>query len=727
MKLTGKVVQIIYKNELNSWTVLLVKAESKYITVVGETEDIEISDTLEFEGNYTTHKVYGDQFKFTTYVKTMPRDEETLITYIAENIKGIGKKTAKKIISEFGNETIDIIRYSPSKLEQIKGLNSEKIILMSDFFNQEWEKWNVINFLGSYGISVVVANNIYKVLGKDTIDFVNKNPYSLLEFVKTLDFKTIDSIGMSLGIDKTNYARIDAGIIYLLTEITEFGHTCANEEVLINYSKEKLEVSEEEIKNSISRLKLSEKIYEEEINQENYIFKKAFYIAEQNIADYISFISKQENGKKEFKKEIEDVSQKNSIVLSDEQENAIKTCLNSCMTIITGGPGTGKTTIIKCIIDILEEKEKSYVLAAPTGRAVKRISQTTKKQAKTLHRLLEISKIDDKNLDKMINVDVKILDTDYLIVDEASMIDTLMMNNLVRALKKKTKVIFVGDVNQLPSVGPGTVLKDIIDSQVIPTIYLNTIYRQSSKSDIIVNSHKVNNGEHFQFKNKDTDMYFIKCDNGEKVMEQIESLLSYRLKKFADFDIIQDMQILSPTKKTDIGVISLNKKAQEILNKKDENKKEKSFGDRIFRVGDKLMQIVNNYDKKFSINGEFFEGVYNGDIGYLKDIDFEAEKLIVNFDDDKDVEYDFDEADELEHAYAITVHKSQGSEFDYVILPILTGYKKLLTRNLLYTAMTRAKKMLIILGNKQVVDYMIDNIEEKKRLTGLKNKILKKI
>ncbi len=727
MKLTGKVVQIIYKNELNSWTVLLVKAESKYITVVGETEDIEISDTLEFEGNYTTHKVYGDQFKFTTYVKTMPRDEETLITYIAENIKGIGKKTAKKIISEFGNETIDIIRYSPSKLEQIKGLNSEKIILMSDFFNQEWEKWNVINFLGSYGISVVVANNIYKVLGKDTIDFVNKNPYSLLEFVKTLDFKTIDSIGMNLGIDKTNYARIDAGIIYLLTEITEFGHTCSNEEVLINYSKEKLEVSEEEIKNSISRLKLSEKIYEEEINQENYIFKKAFYIAEQNIADYVSFISKQENGKKEFKKEIEDVSQKNSIVLSDEQENAIKTSLNSCMTIITGGPGTGKTTIIKCIIDILEEKEKSYVLAAPTGRAVKRISQTTKKQAKTLHRLLEISKIDDKNLDKMINVDVKIIDTDYLIVDEASMIDTLMMNNLVRALKKKTKVIFVGDVNQLPSVGPGTVLKDIIDSQVIPTIYLNTIYRQSSKSDIIVNSHKVNNGEHFQFKNKDTDMYFIKCDNGEKVMEQIESLLSYRLKKFADFDIIQDMQILSPTKKTDIGVISLNKKAQEILNKKDENKKEKSFGDRIFRVGDKLMQIVNNYDKKFSINGEFFEGVYNGDIGYLKDIDFEAEKLIVNFDDDKDVEYDFDEADELEHAYAITVHKSQGSEFDYVILPILTGYKKLLTRNLLYTAMTRAKKMLIILGNKQVVDYMIDNIEEKKRLTGLKNKILKKI
>lgn len=724
MKLTGKIAQIIYKNDVNSWTVLLVKSENKYITVVGETYDIELDDVLEFEGEYTTHKVYGEQFKFTTYIKVIPKDEETLITYIAENIKGVGKKTAKKIVEQFGSDTVNIIRYTPSKLEGIKGLNSDKIISMSDFFNEEWEKWNAINFLSSYNISVVIASNIYKVLGKDTITFINENPYSLLEFVRTLDFKTIDNIGMSLGIEKTNYARLDSGIIYLLSKLTEFGHTCVLEDTLIKYATESLEVSKDEIENSISRLKLSEKIFIEEINEEKYVFRKSFYIAEQNIAKYIISASRQEIGKKEYKKEIEEVSIKNNLVLSDEQKSAIKMCLNSSMSIITGGPGTGKTTIIKCIIDILESNEKSYELAAPTGRAVKRISQTTKKQAKTLHRLLEISKVDDKDLDKVINIDVKILDVDYLIIDEASMIDTVMMNNLIRALKKKTKLIFVGDEDQLPSVGPGTVLKDIIAAKVIPTIYLNTIYRQSSKSDIIVNSHKVNNGEHFLFKNQDTDMYFVRCDTSEDVLEQIDSLLSYRLEKFAKFNIMRDMQILTPTKKTDLGSIVLNKKAQEILNKKENQKKEKVFGERIFRVGDKLMQIVNNYDKKFSINGETFEGIYNGDIGYLKDIDFEAEKLIVNFDDEKDIEYDFDEVDELEHAYAITVHKSQGSEFDYVLLPLLTGYKKLFTRNLLYTAMTRAKKMLIILGNKQVIDYMIDNTEEKSRLTGLKYKIL---
>ena len=490
---------------------------------------------------------------------------------------------------------------------------------------------------------------------------------------------------------------------------------------------EKLEVEIQEIENGISRLKLSEKIYVEICDDENYVFRRSFYIAEENIATYISECSKFNIGKNSFKKEIEDTSEKNSLVLSDEQQNAIKVCLNSKLSIITGGPGTGKTTIIKCIIDILEAEEKTYVLAAPTGRAVKRITETTKKQAKTLHRLLEISKVDDKDLDKMINIDVKILDFDVIIIDEASMIDTIMMNNLIRGLKKNTKVIFVGDVDQLPSVGPGTVLKDIIDSKVIPTIYLNTIYRQSSKSDIILNAHKVNSGNHFEFKKKDTDMFFIKSDNTDEVINELSSLVSYRLENFATLDIIRDMQVLTPTKKTELGVLALNKKLQELLNKKSSSKKEKIFGDRVFRVGDKVMQIVNNYDKKFSINGEFFEGVYNGDIGYIKDIDIEAEKIIINFDDEKDIEYDFNEVDELEHAYAVTVHKSQGSEFDYIILPLLVGYKKLFTRNLLYTAMTRAKKMLIIIGNKKVIDYMVDNIDEKNRLTGLKQKILKSI
>lgn len=727
MKIVGKVEQIIYKNELNSWTVLLIKVDKKYITAVGPTADIELEDTIEFEGEYVTHKVYGEQIKFETYIKVLPKDENTLINYIADNIKGVGRKIAERIVNEFKDETIDVIRYNPSKLEQIKGLNSEKIIFMSDFFNDEWEKWNVVKFLGDFNISVVLANKIYLALGKDTIKTVNENPYSLLDFVKTIDFKLIDNIALELGIEKNSYSRIDSGILYLIGKITEFGHTCVEEENFVKYCVKNLEVGEDEIRNGIVRLKLSEKIFIENRDEVNYVFRKGYYLAEKNIATYISDMVKQKISSKDFAKEIEKVSEKNSLVLSSEQKEAIQMCLNSNISIITGGPGTGKTTIIKCIMDLLDDDDKKYILAAPTGRAVKRITETTKKPAKTLHRLLEITKVDDNNLEKMINVDVKIIETDFLIIDEASMIDTIMMNNLVRALKKKTKLIFVGDIDQLPSVGPGTVLKDIIDTKLVPTMYLNTIYRQSSKSDIVVKSHMVNAGEHFDFKNKDTDLYFIKCDTVDEVISEMSSLISHRLEGYANLDIMHDLQILTPTKKTELGVTALNKKIQEILNRKSTQKKEKTIGERTFRVGDKVMQIVNNYDKKFSINGEFFEGVYNGDIGYIKDIDFEAEKFIVNFDDEKDVEYDFDEADELEHAYAITIHKSQGSEFDYVILPLLVGYKKLFTRNLLYTAMTRAKKMLIILGNKQVIDYMIDNVEEKNRLTGLKYKILSNI
>ena len=727
MKIIGKVAQIIFKNELNSWTVLLLKVENKYITAVGETFDVELEDILEFDGEYVVNKVYGEQFKFNTYIKVMPKDEETLISYISENIKGVGRKTAERIVKEFGENTIDVIRYRKDELKGLKGLNNEKIENMSDFFNTEWEKWNTVNFLSQFNISVVLANKIYISLGKDTIDIVKENPYSLINFVKNIDFNILDNIGISMGIDKSNYNRIDAGIMYLLSQSTEFGHTCLEKENFIKICLEKLDVERLEIENGIIRLKLNDKINIEERDEIEYIFRRSYFVSEENIAKYISDMSKKEIGKKAFKKQINDVSEKNSIVLSQEQEDAIKTCLNSNISIITGGPGTGKTTIIKCIIDILEDEEKKYILAAPTGRAVKRITETTGKEAKTLHRLLEITKVDDKDIDKMINVDVKIIDADVLIIDEASMIDTIMLNNLIRALKKNTKLILVGDVNQLPSVGPGTVLKDIIESNVVPTIYLNTIYRQSSKSDIILNAHKLNSGECIEFKNKDTDMFFIKANDTNSVIAEISSLVSYRLESFAELDIIKDLQVLCPTKKTELGVVSLNKTLQEILNKKSNSKKEKAFGDRIFRVGDKVMQIVNNYDKKFSINGEFFEGIYNGDIGYIKDIDFDFEKIIITFDETKEVEYDFDEVDELEHAYAVTVHKSQGSEFDYVILPILVGYKKLFTRNLLYTAMTRAKKMLIIVGNKQVIDYMVNNIDEKNRLTGLKYKILKQI
>lgn len=715
---------IMYKNTTNGYTVLLLKVGTEYVNAVGETEDIEVGDKIEIEGEYTTHKTYGEQFSFVTYTKVMPSDNETLIQYISDNVKGIGKKTAERIVITLGDTCIEDIKTRPYLLENIKGLAPAKIEALTDFFNTEWEKWNVIKYLSSFSMSVVTANKIFQTLGPDTINIVKQNPYSLLEFVRTLDFKNVDEIGLKIGIEYNNFDRLCSGVIYAISTITEFGHTCIEKDVLVNYTSKLLGVLEEEILSVIDKMKFEEKIFEIMINDITYISRRAYYIAEKNIASSIMFHTKQDTTKKSYKKEIENVSEEESLVLSDEQINAIETALNSPICVITGGPGTGKTTIIKCIINIIEKMDKEYLLAAPTGRAAKRIQETTKKEAKTLHRLLEITKLDDKDLDSFLDYVVKPIDKDYLIIDEASMIDTLMMNNIFKSVKAKTKIIFVGDVDQLPSVGSGSVLKDVIDSNTVSTIYLKKIYRQSSMSDIILNAHSVNNGEYPTFKSKETDLFFIPTSSIEDTINEIKSLVSYRLENFANLDSMKDLQVLTPMKKQDLGTYSLNKILQDILNPKSSKKVQKELNGRIFRVGDKVMQVVNNYDKKFSQDGKDFEGVFNGDIGYISEIDKDAETLTVTFEDEKKVEYLFNEADELELAYAITVHKSQGSEFDYVVLPIFSGYKKLFTRNLLYTAMTRAKKMLIIVGSKKMINNMVDNIEEKDRKTGLKQHIL---
>ena len=727
MRIVGKVATIIFRNETNGWTVLLIKQKDEYITCVGETEEIEVDDELEFEGEVITHKVYGEQFKFTSYKKVLPKTTSALISYIADNIVGVGKKTARNITDIFGEETVNVIRFSPDKLYGVKGLNADKIERLNDFFNTEWEKWNTIEFLSNFGLSTVVSNRIYQAVGKDTIDIVKSNPYSLLGFVKSLDFKVVDEIGKNLGIPLNNEDRLENGIIYAIDKIIEFGHTCVEYENLLNYCIELLEVDEADISEIIGRLVFNEKLYRDRIEDKEYIFRRSMYLAEEDVAKCIIDHTRQKYKGKNIEKLLEKVNKKNDIELSDEQKHAIDVCLNNMISVVTGGPGTGKTTIIKTIIDILEEKKKTYVLCAPTGRAAKRITQTTGKEAKTLHRLLEINKIDDNDIDMFYEFQVKQVEDEVVIVDEASMIDLMMMNNLVKGIKPSTQLIIVGDVNQLPSVGAGSVLKDIILSDIVPVVELKQIYRQSAKSDIVVNAHRVNEGQYPEFKSKDTDLFFIPTKSIENTIEEIASLVSFRLEKYAQMDTVKDLQILTPVKKTELGTIQLNEKLQEILNTKAEYKNQVEYKGKIFRERDKVMQIVNNYEKKYSIEGKFFEGIYNGDIGYIKMIDKEEEKLYVEFDDERLISYDFDELDELEHSYAITIHKSQGSEFDYVILPIFTGYKKLLTRNLLYTAMTRAKKMLVIVGNKNVINYMVDNLDSKNRKTGLREKLEKMI
>ena len=727
MKITGKVVAKIFHNASNGYTVLAIKTDKENLTAVGETSEIEVGDTIELEGFFDTHKSYGDQFKFSTCAKVMPKDKSTLVQYIADNVKGVGKKTATNIVNMFEEKTVDIIRMEPDRLSEVTGLNEEKIDNLRDFFLNEWEKWNTVEYLAQFGISVLVANKIYETLKGDTITIVKEDPYSLLEFVKTLDFKTIDKIGLNQGISLDNLSRICAGILFSLAEVTEFGHTCIEKDVLVRYSSEILGVTLDIIDNGIITLKMSEKIYIQKVDEVEYVSVRSYYLAEKNIADTIMVHTMHGGTNKGYKKEIENVSQKHSLVLSEEQKTAIATCLNNSISIITGGPGTGKTTIIKCIIDILVDLKKSYVLAAPTGRAAKRMAETTGKEAKTLHRLLEINKLDDRDLDVFLNYIVKNIEADVVIVDEVSMIDTLMMNNLLKAVKGSTKIILVGDVNQLPSVGPGSVLKDIIDSEVVPTVFLKEIYRQSSKSDIIMNAHKVNRGEYPDLKTKDTDLFFVKTNSIEETVAELSSLLAYRLENFADMNIMTDLQVLTPTKKNELGTYSLNKTIQNILNPKSSKKHSKEFKGRIFREDDKVMQIVNNYDREYIQNDVRGSGIYNGDIGYITFIDNLLEYMIVTFDDDKKVEYRFEELEELEHAYAVTIHKSQGSEYNYVIIPVFNGYPKLFTRNLLYTGMTRAKKMLILVGNKNMINYMVDNVDENNRKTGLKYQITKNL
>ena len=728
MKIDGKIETIIFSNKTNGWTVLLLKSGKDYTTATGQIEDIEVGDEIELDGEFVVHKVYGEQFKFENYKKLLPKTNSALIQYIADNIKGVGKKTATNIINTFGDDAINVIRFNPEKLREVKGLNLEKIENLNTFFNEEWDKWNSIEYLSNLGISVLVASRIYKALGNETIKVVKENPYSLISFVKSIDFKLVDEIGKKLGLSLDNEDRIDTGILYALGKVTEFGHTCIDLDKLVDYSMSILNVDEQDIINGIARLKFMQKIYTEDINQKEFVFRRSLYLAEENIAKSIIDKTRQSIKIKNYDKQIEKVSDVNSLVLSDEQKQAISTCLNNYISVITGGPGTGKTTIIKCIIDILENLKKEYVLCAPTGRAAKRIKETTGKEAKTLHRLLEITKVENDNLDMFLDIMVRPIEAEVVIIDEASMIDTMMMNNIIKALKVNTKLILVGDVNQLPSVGAGAVLKDIIDSNCVNTVYLKKIYRQSAKSDIIVNAHKVNDGIYPEFKTKDTDLFFYQTDSVSSTLDKIDSVISEEIDLHEDvkdaIDILKNMQILTPMKKTELGTIQLNEILQEKLNKKDGIKIEKKFGDKTFRVSDKVMQIVNNYDKKFSIDGKFFDGVFNGDIGYITKIDNLEEKLYVLFDDEKEVEYDFDELDQLEHAYAITIHKSQGSEFDFCILPIYIGYPKLFTRNLLYTAMTRAKKKLVIIGSKKMINYMVDNVDSKNRNTGLKQKII---
>lgn len=737
-EIEGILTEIIYQNEVNSYVVGIFETEEEQITVVGYLPFIKKGDTLKIIGKFVEHKDYGEQFKIETFEKLMPQTLGALETYLANgNIKGVGPATASKIVNKFGEDTIHVLKFEPQKLAQIRGITKDKAIEISESFIENWEVWQIVGFLERFGIGAESAKKVYDLLGINAIAEIEADPYILIDISRGVDFKQIDQMAIELGMEKENQKRVKSGIKYALIKITYNGHCCTLKENLIEYVKTLLNVNEATIENGIINLKVNDEIVVENRNGEEWIYLYSFYNAENQIARNILELDKYRNVKKvsNIEKELNLVEKRTDIILSEKQKEAIRAINDNNVTIITGGPGTGKTTIIKSIIEIYKQKKYKIVLCAPTGRAAKRMTETTGEEASTLHRLLEIGKVDEESLFKKDNeYQGAPIDGDIIIVDEVSMVDMFIMSYLLDCIYKGTKLILVGDCDQLPSVGPGSVLKDLIASERIVTVHLDKIFRQAAKSKIIVNAHRVNNGKKFISKedpemeeDSKQDFFFIKENNQEKVLEQVLSLCNGRLKKFGDYDFFESIQVLSPTKKGLLGTKEMNKALQEELNPHREGEAEKNSMGAIFRIGDRIMQIKNNYDmyweKKNEGEVEVGNGVFNGETGTILNINEKEKNICVKFDDDKYVWYEFNDLEQIEHSYCITIHKAQGSEFDVVIMIVPQAAPMLLTRNLLYTGLTRAKKLLIVIGNERVIDYMINNVDSKKRNTGLEFKM----
>ena len=742
LELKGEVTAIIYQNEVNSYTIAEMyiddeeKNEEELITIVGYLPFVTEGDTLKVTGLYVEHKEYGRQFKVDTFEKLMPETIEALERYLGNGmIKGVGEVTAKKIVDRFKEDTINIIKYKPLELAKIKGITNKKAIEISESFIENWEVWQIVGLLERFGIGANLSKKVYDELGVNAIEQIEANPYILIDIARGVDFKQVDRMAMDLGMEHNNDKRIKSGIKYALIKITYNGHCCTLEENLIEYVKSLLGVSTEEIENSLINLKAKGEIVEEEReNGDIWVYLESFYMTEQNITNKIITLKNAKNMKhiKNLEDELQKVESFSSIKLSDKQKEAVQAVNENNVAIITGGPGTGKTTIIKTIIDIYKSKGNKVVLCAPTGRAAKRMTDTTGEEASTLHRLLEIGKFDeDIFLKNKAEFQGTPIDADIIIIDETSMVDMFLMNYLLSSIYQGTKLILVGDSDQLPSVGPGSVLKDIINSEKIVTIHLDKIFRQAAKSKIVVNAHRVNEGIGFITKEESeedskNDFFMINEANQDKSLREVLSLCTGRLQNYGDYDFFQNIQVLTPTKKGMLGTKELNIYLQQALNAADSLKKEKQINGVIYRVGDRIMQVKNNYDIYWERNigkQESGSGIFNGEMGTIKDIDNQDKIIEIKFDDDKIAWYEFSELEQIEHSYSITIHKAQGSEFDVVIMVMPRTVPILLTRNLLYTGITRAKELLVVIGAKQTIDFMIQNIDSKKRNTGLEYKL----
>ena len=720
-EIKGTVERITYRNESNSYTVAEVRTDTKSVTVVGIMPFLAEGDEAVFFGEYTVHPSYGEQFKANRFERKAPQNSAAILRYLSSGaIRGIGPATAQKIVEKFGADTLDVIQNKPQDLATVKGITLAKAKQVSEEYSKQYGIRDIMLLLSRYGATPDKCLAIYRRFGEKSTDIIKSNPYALCEEGIDFRFETVENIAEDFSFDRNSELRVSAGVEYVLRKNLANGHTCLPRQKLCEVSVKLLECKRETVEDCCDRLTECFRIKSKTVNGTEYLSIPEYYSAEEHIAARLFAVKRYiDKAVTVDKLEIENVERKLGIEFEDLQKQAIFEAFMGGILVLTGGPGTGKTTTLNAIISLFENRNLELELAAPTGRAAKRMTELTGREAKTIHRLLEVewTEGDAKQFSRN---EKNPLNCDVIIVDEASMIDALLFDSLLKALRLSCRIILVGDSDQLPAVGAGNVLNDILSSEIFPSIRLKKVFRQAGKSKIVTNAHAIINGESPEFSAKDSDCFFLRRQDRFSVSRTVLELVSERLPNAYGFDPIRDIQVLCPSRMTETGTVNLNNILQTTLNPDVSGKNQLAFKGIYLREGDKVMQIKNNYDLQYRRdNGEYGTGIFNGDVGFITDIDKRGGILKVRFDD-KVATYFSEDLAQLELAYAVTVHKSQGSEYSCVVLPLFDVPQKLKYRNLLYTAVTRAKKLLVAVGNDKVWTDMVANDRKTLRYTMLK-------
>ncbi len=733
---TGYIDHVIFRNEDNGYTVMVLKGmeEEQELTCVGTFPAITQGAAIEASGNYTTHPVYGKQFQIASYVEKMPEDALAMERYLGSGaIKGIGAALAARIVRRFGDDTMRIVEEEPERLAEIKGISEKKAMEIAEQMTEKADMRRAMIFLQKYGISLNLGAKIYQKYGQTVYGVLQENPYRLAEDISGVGFRIADEIASRIGIHTDSDYRIRSGMLYTLLQASGEGHIYLPKEELFSRASGLLGVDSSYMEKHLMDMVVDRKLILKETEDGAVVYPTRYYYLELNSARMLCELNILcPEDEEMMEKRINRIEKETGTRLDEMQKQAVAAAASHGLFILTGGPGTGKTTTINTIIRYFEEEGAELRLAAPTGRAAKRMTEATGYEAQTIHRLLELNGMPEEEQEgRAVHFDRNSenpLEADVIIIDEMSMVDIALMHSLLLAVTAGTRLILVGDENQLPSVGPGNVLRDIIRSGCFPVVELKKIFRQASESDIVVNAHKINRGEQVTINNKSRDFFFLKRYDADIIIRVVIALIQEKLPRYVDAKPYE-IQVLTPMRKGLLGVERLNQILQRYLNPPDEKKKEKEIGQRLFREGDKVMQVKNNYQLEWEILGRYKipvdkgVGVFNGDTGIMTEINEFAETATVEFEDGRQAEYSFKQLEELELAYAVTIHKSQGSEYPAVILPILSGPRMLMNRNLLYTAVTRARKCVTVVGSETTFAEMIRNEKQQQRYSSLDRRI----